>query len=159
MKSLKTTHGKISFSWKKTFWLYLMLVSIFFIDFQKVAALDICLVLILTLLSVGIGHSVGLHRGIIHKSYTSSRLFWNTSLLCFVITGLGSPLSWLKQHYFRDYWQNRKDCPKYFRYQHSLFQDYLWNLHLTFTPKDLGRYNIPTKDLKDKKIAHYNTYW
>lgn len=159
MKSLATKHGNIIFSWKKTLWLYLLLFSIVFIDFQKISPLDICLVSLMTLLTIGVGHSVGLHRGIIHKSYTASKLFRNICLICFVLTGLGSPLSWLKQHYFRDFWQNRKDCPRYFRYQHSLFSDYIWNLHLTFTPKNLSIYNIPKDDLEDEKMVHYNTFW
>lgn len=160
MKSkLKTHVGNISFSWKKIIWLYIMLLSIFFIDFNQFRLEDLILNFILLFLSVGIGHSVGLHRGIIHKSYNTSKYFRYISLYLFIITGLGSPLSWLKQHYFRDYWQNRKDCPRYFQYKHSLTTDYWWNLHLSFIPKNLDRYNIPKEDLNDPIILWLNKTW
>ncbi len=156
---LQTDKGSISFSWKKSLWLYFILIPIAFLSVAKITLLDISLFMILLFLTVGIGHSVGLHRGIIHKSYKSGRLFRNLSLVLFTLCGMGSPLNWLKQHYFRDYWQNRTDCPTYFRYQHSLLTDYWWNLHLSFTPNSLERYKIPNEDLKDPFILHLHKTW
>ncbi len=156
---LKTSTGDITFNWKKSLWLYLMLTSIFLIDFSMITWSDIIINIILLFITVGIGHSVGLHRGIIHKSYSTSKRFRTFSLFAFILTGLGSPLSWLKQHYYRDYWQNRKDCPRYFQYQHSLFTDYWWNLHLTFSPKNINRYNIPEEDVNDSFILWLDKTW
>lgn len=158
-KNLKTSFGEIHFSWRKTLWLYTMLFPIFFIDFSSIQWQDIALNIALLFFTVGIGHSVGLHRGIIHKSYKTNTIFRNISLYLFVLTGLGSPLNWLKQHYLRDYWQNRNDCPKYFQYKHSLIMDYYWNLHLTFIPKDLSRYQIPKEDLNDSAMLWLHKTW
>lgn len=136
-----------------------MLLSTLFIDFSIFSWSDFALNMIVLFLTVGIGHSVGLHRGIIHKSYKTSEVFRNISLYLFVFTGLGSPLSWLKQHYYRDYWQNRIDCPLYFQYKHSLITDYFWNLHLTFSPKAISRYRIPDDDLNDSTIIWLHKTW
>ncbi len=159
MNTLQNNAGTIRFSLIKTLWLYLMLLSLVFIDFSMITSTDIILNVSLLFLTVGIGHSVGLHRGIIHKSYKTSKVFRIISLYLFVLTGLGNPLNWLKQHYFRDYWQNRKDCPRYFQYKHSLSTDYIWNLHLTFIPKDITLYNIPKKDLNDKTLKWLGNTW
>ena len=156
---LETPVGKIRFSFKKTFWLYLMLLSILLIDFSEFKIMDLILNMMLLFLTVGIGHSVCLHRGIIHKSYKTTKQFRRIGLCLFVLTGLGSPLSWLKQHYFRDYWQNRTDCPKYFQYNHSLITDFWWNLHLSFKPTNLSRYNIPKKDKNDPFILFLDKTW
>ena len=156
---LLSKYGKICFDWKKSLWLYLMIIPIIFIDFSMINLFDVILNIALVFLTVGIGHSVGLHRGIIHKSYVTSKSFRNLSLYLFVLTGLGSPLNWIKQHYLRDYWQNRKDCPTYFRYQHSLLTDFWWNLHLTFTPNNIERYNIPKEDLQDIFIIWLHKTW
>ncbi|MFK7782050.1 fatty acid desaturase [Psychroserpens sp.] len=156
---LKTRTGTIKVSWKKCLWLYLMVFPIFLIDFSLIEIKDILINIILLFLSIGIGHSVGLHRGIIHKSYKTSKYFKNFSLLAFTISGLGSPLSWLKQHYYRDYWQNRTDCPTYFQYKHSLITDYWWNLHLMFIPKKEDCYNIPKEDLNDPMILWLHKTW
>ncbi|WP_178984375.1 fatty acid desaturase [Winogradskyella helgolandensis] len=158
-QKLKTSAGNITLSWKKFIWLYLMVLPIFFIDFSAITWNDVTFNIILLFLTVGIGHSIGLHRGIIHKSYNTSKTFKNLSLYLFVLTGLGSPLSWLKQHYYRDYWQNRRDCPRYFQYKHSLLTDYWWNLHLVFTPNDINRYHIPKNDLNDSMMLWLNKTW
>lgn len=157
--NLKTSAGVIKISWKKSTWLYLMITPILFINFSDFRWTDAILGIVLIGLSVGVGHSIGLHRGVIHKSYKTSNFFRKFSLHLFVLTGLGSPLSWLKQHYFRDYWQNRSDCPRYFQYNHSLITDYYWNLHLTFIPKDMDRYNIPKDDLNDLTIVWLHKTW
>ncbi|MEZ4853488.1 fatty acid desaturase [Flavobacterium sp.] len=151
--------GKISFSFSKTLWLYLILIPIFFIKWENISLKTSIIGLLLTFITVCLGHSVGLHRGIIHKSYETSTFFKNLLLTCFVFTGLGSPKDWLKMHYYRDYWQNRLDCPKYFQYKHSLVTDYFWNLHLVFTPKNEERYKIPNEDIQDKYINFLDKYW
>lgn len=160
MKNLVSNEvGKIAISLSKTLWLYLVLIPILLIDFKNVNTKLSLFTALLTFLTVCLGHSVGLHRGVIHKTYTTSKWFQNTLLLLFVFTGLGSPKVWLKMHYYRDYWQNRLDCPKYFQYKHSLLTDYFWNLHLSFTPKNLDRYYIPNEDLQNKFINFLHNYW
>ena len=156
---LTTTTGTITFSWRKTVWLYFILTPIFFIDVSSIDERAIALTTTLLFLTVGIGHSVGLHRGVIHKSYRTSRTFRNISMYLFVLTGMGSPLSWLKQHYYRDYWQNRGDCPSYFQYKHSIITDYWWNLHLSYTPNDIDRYEIPKEDLNDPWLKWLHKTW
>ena len=156
---IKTHTGTIRFAWQKVTWMYLLFVSSFFINFEDLLLKDYVVNGILLVLTVGIGHSVGLHRGVIHRSYVASKLFRNISMYLFVLTGMGGPLNWLKQHYYRDYWQNRKDCPTYFRYQHNIMTDYWWNLHLTYTPNDMNCYEIPESDLNNSWLKHLNTYW
>lgn len=151
--------GRVSLSKPKILWLYTMITPCFFIDFNTITVKIMLVGLILTILTVCLGHSIGLHRGVIHKSYKTSKLVRNVLLYLFTLTGLGGPLSWLKLHYYRDYWQNRKDCPKYFSYEHSLRKDFWWNLHLAFYPKSLNNYGIPQEDLEDNWLKWLEKTW
>lgn len=151
--------GNLKFSWKKTLWMYIIILPIFFIDINEITFKEVFVSSIITFLTVCLGHSVGLHRGVIHKTYKTSRFFKNILVYLFVLTGLGSPLSWLRLHYYRDYWQNKKNCPKYFDYEHSLFRDYWWNLHLSFSTNDNDYYAIPKKDLTDKWLIWLDKTW
>ncbi|MEJ7666237.1 MAG: hypothetical protein WKG07_45365 [Hymenobacter sp.] len=65
-------------------------------------------------LTVGLGHAVGLHRGIIHRAFQTSRLWRGVLAYLSVLAGLGGPVSWLKSHYYRDYWQNQPPQPRLF---------------------------------------------
>ena len=128
--------GQVRFDLGKTFWLWGMLVGA--LPFGLPAAtLSTCAVgAALTFLTLCVGHSVGLHRGVIHRTYQASPLVQGGLLYLFVLMGLGGPLSWARLHAVRDYWQNRLDCPPYFAYRHSLARDFFWNLHLGFRPSD-----------------------
>ncbi|MCT4625320.1 MAG: hypothetical protein N4A46_16975, partial [Schleiferiaceae bacterium] len=151
--------GRTEFSWPKVTWLYAtILPSILFIYWA--ANLQWTLISAgLTIITVCVGHSVGLHRGIIHKAFKMSPRARKVFIYLFVHTGLGGPLSWLKLHYIRDYWQNQTTAPAYFMYHHSLLKDYYWNLHLSYTPRELGRYNIPEEDLNDSWFNWLEKTW
>ena len=151
--------GYVQFSKQKTIYLYLILIPIWLIDFSKISTNFILINIGLTILTVCIGHSVGLHRGIIHKTYVTSQTFQNILVYLFVLTGLGSPKDWIKMHYYRDVWQNRADCPKYFQYKHHILLDFYWNLHLSFHPKNENIYAIPKKNLDDKFINFLHKTW
>lgn len=151
--------GNVYFSKANTIYLYAAIVPIVFIDFNRITMSLIAVNILLLVLTVCIGHSIGLHRGIIHKTYKTSKIFQNILLYLFVLTGLGSPKNWIKMHYYRDFWQNRKDCPKYFKYNHTILLDFYWNLHTSFVPKDEILYEIPNTDLSDTFIKFLHKTW
>ncbi|MFO0727567.1 MAG: acyl-CoA desaturase [Myxococcota bacterium] len=91
---------------------------------------------LLAFLTLCLGHSVGLHRGLIHQTYRAGPLVRGALAYLFVQTGLGGPLSWARLHAVRDYWQNRGDCPRYFRYDHGLWTDLVWTQLFRFEPAD-----------------------
>ena len=151
--------GRIELSWQKTLWLYgnlglglLALPSGLSLRSSGVG-------FGLAFLTLCVGHSVGLHRGVIHKTYATSRpLRWLLSYL-FALAGLGGPISWLRVHYTRDYWQNRDDCPPYFAYGHGILTDYHWNMHCRFVPSDPGLYGIPGDDVNDPFLRFLERTW
>ena len=156
---IKPENGSLKFSLKKTTWLYLMIIPCVFINFNQLDRWTIIIGLILTFITVCLGHSIGLHRGVIHKSYRTTINTRNVLVYFFVLTGLGGPISWIKLHYYRDYWQSRKDCPKYFAYEHTIIKDYWWNLHLTFIPGNISKYQIPLGDLNNKWFLWLEKTW
>lgn len=113
----------------------------------------------LTFLTLCLGHSVGLHRGLIHRTYDSPRAVQRALVALFVLTGLGGPLSWIRLHRVRDYWQNRGDCPPYFAYEHTLARDFVWNLHLSFTPRSWQRYGLDPKLESDRYLRVFERTW
>jgi len=105
------------------------------------------------------GHSVGLHRGIIHGSYRCSKLLRGFLVYLFVHTGIGGPLSWIRLHRVRDHYQNAPRCPRFFRYEHSAIRDYFWNLHLRFTPRDASLFAISEEDENDAWLSFLERTW
>ena len=158
-EALVQNGDRISFSFGKTLYLYFILIPALVFSFKAFTIPLALTTLALIFVTVCVGHSVGLHRGIIHKTYQCSRVARNVLTYLFVHSGLGGPLSWIRLHYVRDYWQNRSDCPKYFQYNHSMLRDFYWNLHFKFTPQDWSIYNIPKEDLEDPWLNWLEKTW
>lgn len=154
------TIGRVRFDVVKSLWLWALLLPG---AWGAATCLDLRLTavsLILTGLCLCLGHSVGLHRGIIHRTYRTSRLMRGCLAWLFVQSGLGGPLTWAKLHAVRDHWQNQADCPPYFAYRHELLRDFWWNLHCRFEPADdqaLAR--LPADVLRDPWLRFLEATW
>lgn len=151
--------GRVEVSWPKVLWFYANLIPglialPFGLSFRTSA-----LGFLLAFLTLCVGHSVGLHRGIIHRTYETSRLAKAVLVTLFAFAGLGGPVSWLRVHFTRDYWQNLPTCPRYFRYQHGIVQDFHWNIHCRFIPTSDAEYGIPDEDARDGLLLFFERTW
>jgi stearoyl-CoA desaturase (delta-9 desaturase) len=139
--------GTVAFSWPKALWLYGMGAPALVWGVPALDARAAAVACLLGFATVCGGHSVGLHRGVIHGAFEMPRALRGVLLLLFCQTGLGGPLSWIRLHHVRDHWQNTPAAPPYFAYGHGLARDFVWNLHLGFAPARPGdwveRYGVP----------------
>jgi stearoyl-CoA desaturase (delta-9 desaturase) len=151
--------GRVRFDAGKTIWLWGMaLPGLAGLRFATATTLTVSLVL--AFLTLCVGHSVGLHRGIIHRSYRAHPAVRGALAYLFVLSGLGGPLAWARLHAVRDLWQNRADCPPYFAYRHSAARDFVWNLHLRFEPADdRARARLPSDVLGDPWLGFLERTW
>jgi stearoyl-CoA desaturase (delta-9 desaturase) len=85
-----------------------------------------------TALSLCTGHSVGIHRGLIHRAYRVPRPLEYALVYVGVLVGLGGPLGLVRMHATRDFHQNQPDCHDFFAHRQPAWRDYLWNLHCRF---------------------------
>lgn len=151
--------GRVELAPAKVVWLYGLLATSALVARYPPSAAALLSALGLTIVTLCAGHSVGLHRGVIHRSYRSSRFLRGALAYLFVLTGIGGPVSWIRLHYVRDHYQNAAHCPRYFRYDHSLLRDYFWNLHLGFVPHDPSVYGIPASDERDPWLRFLERTW
>jgi fatty-acid desaturase len=151
--------GHVELGVAKTLWLYAILGGAGLLVFHPPTPTLVLVSTALAGVTLCAGHSVGLHRGIIHRSYRSSRFVRNLLVYLFVHTGIGGPVSWLRLHYVRDHYQNATFCPRYFGYSQSFAKDFYWNLHLRFVPRDPKKYGVPREDEADPWLAFLERTW
>lgn len=143
----------------KSVWLYLNLVPALLFAPAALTTERVVTALVVAFVTVCVGHSVGLHRGVIHGAYRCHAVVRAAFCFCFVFTGLGGPLSWVRLHEARDHWQSELDCPGYFQYRHNILQDYLWNLHTTFVPRIHDAPGGRTADDGDRWLSFLEKTW
>ena len=76
-----------------------------------------------------LGHSVGMHRRLIHKSFMCP--LWLERLLVYfgVLVGLGGPFAMIRTHDFRDWAQRQDRCHDYFAHRRPALIDAFWQMH------------------------------
>ncbi len=80
-----------------------------------------------------LGHSVGMHRRLIHKSFDCPP--WLERLLVYfgVLVGLGGPFAMIRTHDFRDWAQRQPHCHDYFAHRQPPLIDAVWQMHCDVT--------------------------
>ncbi len=152
--------GRVRFDLGKTLWLWGMAIPGLAFGVPACTPGTVGIALALTVATLCLGHSVGLHRGVIHRSFRAGPVVRGVLTYLFVLSGLGGPLSWARLHAIRDHWQNQPDCPRYFAYDHGLARDFVWNLHLRFEPADdRALHRLPPDVLGDRWLGFLESTW
>jgi len=104
----------------------------------------IAIFLALTGSSLLLGHSVGFHRLLIHRSFAAP--LWVERILVWIGTavGMSGPVWMIRTHDLRDWAQRQTDCHDYLAHRQTMLIDAWWQLHcrleLSNPPRfDLGR--------------------
>lgn len=79
-----------------------------------------------------LGHSVGFHRLLIHRSFETP--LWLERALVWVGTsvGMGGPLWMIRTHDMRDWAQRQSNCHPYLAHRRPMFIDAWWQIHCRF---------------------------
>lgn len=83
----------------------------------------------LTCLTMCAGHSVGMHRLLIHRSFACPVWVERTLVTLGVLVGMGGPRRMLLLHDMRDWSQRQPQCHAFYIHKAGLLRDAWWNLH------------------------------
>jgi len=83
----------------------------------------------LTIVTLCCGHTVGLHRLLIHRSFATPEWLKRFLVWLGTLVGMGGPLSMIYLHEIRDWAQRHRDCHPFFIHRERIAKDWWWNLH------------------------------
>lgn len=131
-ESTSATQGKIRWDPTKSLWLIAMMVG-------GVAALlltptwDGALIFtVLTATTICGGHSVGMHRLLIHRAFQTHRWVAYTLVWLGTLVGMAGPFGMIKAHDMRDWHQRQKNCPPHPSHGAGFWRDAWWQMHCRF---------------------------
>jgi fatty-acid desaturase len=87
------------------------------------------LFLVTTALTVCLGHSLGMHRRLIHRSYDCPRWLERLFVYLGTMVGMAGPFGMIRQHDIRDWAQRKPHCHPYLAHRSSFWRDGFWQLH------------------------------
>jgi fatty-acid desaturase len=82
-----------------------------------------------TAVTVCLGHSLGMHRRLIHRSYDCP--LWLERLFVYLgtLVGMAGPFGMIRQHDIRDWAQRKPRCHRYLAHRSTILRDGWWQLH------------------------------
>jgi fatty-acid desaturase len=86
----------------------------------------------LTYVTLLVGHSVGMHRMMIHRSFTAAKPVERALVYIGVLVGMGGPFGVIRIHDTRDWAQRQGACHDFFAHRRPLLPDLAWNLFCRF---------------------------
>lgn len=113
----------------------------------------------LTVVTLCLGHTVGLHRLLIHRSFACPG--WLERLLVFLgtLVGMGGPFSMIRLHEMRDWAQRQQLCHPFFIHQTTFWRDAWWNLNCDIRLKNPPRLHLEREVAESKFYRFLELTW
>jgi len=89
----------------------------------------VALFLFLSALTLCLGHSVGMHRLLIHRSFEAPEWLEHLFVYLGTLVGMAGPIGMLQIHEIRDWQQNQSDCHSFAKHDVGFLKDAFWQMH------------------------------
>jgi fatty-acid desaturase len=106
-----------------------------------------------------LGHSLGMHRRLIHRTFDCPKPLERTLVWLGVLVGMAGPFGILRIHDIRDWAQREPGCHDFFAHRRGIWVDALWQLHCTFRFRDPPRFVIESEFARDPWYRFMDVTW
>lgn len=113
----------------------------------------------LTYVTLLLGHSVGMHRKLIHRSFDCPKWLERSLVYLGVLVGMAGPFGILRIHDLRDWAQREPDCHDYFAHRRSIWLDAFWQLNCRFDFDRPPRFVIEAEVADDRFYQWLERTW
>ncbi len=112
-----------------------------------------------TAITVCAGHSVGMHRLLIHKSFRTPK--WLERLLVYLgtLVGMAGPFGMIAAHDIRDWAQRQGECHDLYAHRRPFFHDAWWQMHCMVELDHPPHFAIEKTVSEDRFYQFIEKYW
>jgi len=115
--------------------------------------------LITTAITICAGHSVGMHRLLIHRSFQSKKWLEYVLVWLGTLVGMAGPFGMIKAHDMRDWHQRQHNCPPHPSHAAGFWRDAWWQLHCRFDLDHPPRFEIEPEVRTDRVYQWMERFW
>ncbi len=152
-------HGRVQWAPVKSLWWSVMALGgvVGLVAYASWSALAVFL--LSSAITLCLGHSLGMHRRLIHRSYGCSR--WMERLFVYLgtLVGMAGPVGMMRTHDLRDWAQRQPQCHDYFAHRQSFWVDFGWQLHCDLVLSRPPRFELPRTVSEDRVLMAIERHW
>jgi stearoyl-CoA desaturase (delta-9 desaturase) len=112
------------------------------------------LFIIFTATTICLGHSLGMHRRLIHNSYKCPSWMEYLFVHFGVLVGMAGPFGMIHQHDLRDWAQRKRNCHSYLRHGNSFLKDAWWQLNCDLELQNPPEFT-PEERIKNDRVYNF----
>jgi len=120
--------GHVYLDVPKSIWVLSMLSGSIIGGALTISLSSVMLFFFFTGLTLCLGHSLGMHRRFIHRSYACPKWMEYFFVHLGTLVGLAGPLGMLRTHDMRDWAQRQNQCHSYFSHGEKWYRDVYWQI-------------------------------
>lgn len=147
--------------WKpvKSIWfIFHLAVSLFLAPFL-ISISSLLVFLVLTGITLCLGHSLGMHRLLIHRSYECPKWMEYSFVYLGVLVGMAGPIGMMIQHDLRDWAQRQSKCHDFLLHGSQILKDGWWQLNCDLLLKHPPEFKIEEEITSDKFYSFVERTW
>jgi fatty-acid desaturase len=112
-----------------------------------------------TAITICAGHSVGMHRLLVHRSFSTPR--WLEYLLVYLgtLVGMAGPFGMIAAHDIRDWAQRQPACHDLYAHRRPLLHDAWWQMHCRVALDHPPEFRIEPTVLRDRFYLFLERTW
>jgi len=137
--------GRVRWNPIKSIWFSFMTVSWFIGGSSFFSWNAVFIFFLLSGITLCFGHSLGMHRKLIHESFSCSKTLEYIGVWLGTLVGLGGPFTMMRTHDMRDWAQRQTKCHPFFSHQSSIWKDAWWQLHCKLYLRHEPGFEYPSK--------------
>ncbi len=115
--------------------------------------------LITSAVTLCFGHSLGMHRKLIHESFDCPLWLERVFVYLGTLVGIGGPFGMMVMHDMRDWAQRQPTCHPFLSHQSGILRDFWWQLHCKLHLDHPPEYNIPARIKRDPFYRFIEGTW
>lgn len=124
--------GRVVLDWAKALWTGGMLSTGLVLGPLLFSWQAFLVFLLLTYTTMLIGHSVGMHRMMIHRTFSCPKWLERSLIYAGLLVGVAGPYGIIKIHDLRDWAQRQSHCHDFFSHRCGFWRDLTWQLFYRF---------------------------
>ncbi|MFK7956832.1 MAG: acyl-CoA desaturase [Lysobacterales bacterium] len=152
-------YGKVVWSPLLSAWVMGMATASIVGGALTVSLAHISVFLVTTAISLCFGHSLGMHRLLIHRSYQTFKPLEYVLVWLGVLVGLAGPRGMMFTHDLRDWAQRQSQCHDYFAHRNRWFVDCWWQLNCRIELDNPPRFDPESEFETDPVYRWMERYW
>jgi len=151
--------GRVRWAPVKSLWIGAMTLTAFVAGPLTFAWDAFALFLASTALTLCAGHSVGMHRRLIHSSFKCPPWLEYVLVYLGVMVGMAGPIGMIRQHDLRDWAQRQPDCHGYFGHRAGFWRDAWRQMHCELVLERPPGFRLEPRLAGDRVYAWMERTW